>query len=417
MHLDEVSARTMTAPQVSPGPTRLWPWMVCLFLMGATGLSYLDRQALSVVAPVVRAELAIDNARLGLLLSAFFYSYALMQLAVGWILDRFNIRFTYGAFVALWSLAQIGCGLARDFAGLFTARLFLGGFEAAGQCGAARIIARIVGPRDRALANGIMMSGGSLGAAVAPVLMIWLANSIGWRSGFAILGAAGLVWATAWIAWFRPPVALMQARAGAGPLEAAAWGTVFRSQRFWACAGGAAFTIPIIHIASAWIPTYFVQTWNLPLSAGLGAYLFFIYMGLDFGFIGGGALVKLLANRGWTVPRARKAVMAASAALMLAAAAVPLAGSVRMAVVLVFLLNLGRASWGALFLAFNQDVAPARVGTIAGIMGCIGSLSGALMVWTVGIVSKASGFGTSFVMISVLAVLGTAAMLSTRWED
>jgi MFS transporter, ACS family, D-galactonate transporter len=151
----------------SQGTSTWWPWHVCFFLLLAVCLSYLDRQALSVVAPLVMREMNLDNAKLGLLLSAFFWSFALMHLVDGWALDRFNIRFTYGLCVALWSCAQILSGLFNSFAGLFTARLLLGTFETAGQTGAARVIARILPAKDRALANGIMMSGGSLGAMIA----------------------------------------------------------------------------------------------------------------------------------------------------------------------------------------------------------------------------------------------------------
>jgi sugar phosphate permease len=82
-------------------PAGSWPWKVCLFLLTATALIYLDRQALSVVTPLLRAELRLDNAQLGSLLAAFFWTYALMHIFVGWILDRFNIRITYGLFVGL----------------------------------------------------------------------------------------------------------------------------------------------------------------------------------------------------------------------------------------------------------------------------------------------------------------------------
>jgi ACS family hexuronate transporter-like MFS transporter len=181
--------------------------------------------------------------------------------------------------------------------------------------------------------------------------------------------------------------------------------------------GGAAFTIPIIHIASSWIPTYFVQAWELPLTATLGAYLFFIYIGRDLGFIGGGALVRFLANRGRTAARARKIVMGIAAVVMLAAAAVPLAGSVLLAVVLLFLLEMGRASWGAIFLAFNQDIAPGRVATMAGVMGCIGSLAGAALVTAIGFISESAGFNIPFVMIGGLVILGTASVMAARWED
>ncbi len=400
--------------------SRWWPWAVCLVLLTATALSYLDRQALSVVAPLVREELRLDNAQLGLLLSAFFYSYAGMHLVVGLILDRFNIRYVYALFVAGWSLAQVSAGLSRGFSSLFAARVFLGLFEAAAQPGAARIIARIVPAKDRVFANGIMMSGGSLGAMVAPLVMIWLANTIGWRAGFVILGSIGLLWAGFWVLWFRPPksdrppASNVSTRAAQQPEDR--WGVILRSPRFWACVVGAMFAIPILHISSSWVPTYFVQQWKMPLTGGLGVYLFLVYLGLDVGFIGGGAVVSLLVRRGLPVGRARKAVLVGSTALMLSAAGVPWAPSVPVAVALIFLLNAGRACYGANFLAFNQDIAPGRVGTIAGLMGAIGAFCGALLVWVIGVLSKASGFKLPFLMVGCLAVLGVIPLLLVRWD-
>src|SRR4051812_31168296 len=182
-----VLGETEISPAAAASVSGSWPWKVCVFLLFATGLSYLDRQALSIAAPLIRGELALDNAQLGVLLSAFLYSYSFMHLVVGWILDRFPLRVTYALFVTFWSLSQALAGLARGFGMLFSARLLLGGFEAAAQPGAARIIASILPQKDRSVANGLMMSGGSLGALIAPVLMIWLANTIGWRSGFAVL--------------------------------------------------------------------------------------------------------------------------------------------------------------------------------------------------------------------------------------
>lgn len=260
-----------------------------------------------------------------------------------------------------------------------------------------------------------MMSGGSLGAVIAPVLMIYLANTTGWRAGFLMLGAVGLLWAMLWIWWFRPPAEVLYPLRTAAPGERRAWSEILSYPGFWACVAGAACTIPIIHVASSWIPTYLSQRWNLPLGGALSTYLFVIYLGLDFGFLGGGALVRRWSRR-MGVMRSRKAVMALSAVLMLGAAAAPFTTSVSAAVACVFLLNLGRASWGAIFLAFNQDIAPGRVGTIAGVMGCVGSLMGALLVWGIGILSKASGFDVPFWTIGALAIAGTLPMLAVNWE-
>jgi MFS transporter, ACS family, hexuronate transporter len=396
-----------------------WKWKVCAFLTSATALSYLDRQSLSTVAPLVQQELRLSQAELGFLLSAFFWAYSLMHLGVGWFLDRLNIRFTYGAFVALWSVSQVASGFAGGLVSLAATRMTLGTFEAAGQPGAARIIARIVSGPDRTLANGLMMSGGSIGAMIAPILVIWLATTIGWRAGFIVLGCAGLAWAAAWVWWFRPGHEVLYGpRQGSTQLltEADQWRVIRRSPRFWACIAAAAFGVPILHVSASWVPTYFVQQWQLPISTGLGVYLFVIYLGLDIGFIGQGAIVRALAGLGWSMERSRKAVLGLSGALMLAAVLVPVAPSAGAAVLLVFLLNVGRAAWGAIFLSLNQDIAPARVATIAGIMGAVGAFSGASMIWAIGILSQRFGLELAFNLVGVCVVFGLLPLLLVRWE-
>lgn len=398
--------------------SRWWPWKVSIFLMGATALSYLDRQALNVVAPLIQQEMALDNAELGFLMSVFLYSYGAMHLFVGFFLDRFNIRLVYAAFVALWSLAQMTTGLARDFVSLCSARVGLGVFEAAGQPGAARIISRILPAKDRSFANGIMMSGGSLGALLAPVIMIALASTVGWRTGFVVLGGAGLVWALGWVLWFRPPAHVLKgpAKRNEEQTEADRWSVILRSPKFWACIAGAAFSIPIIHVVSAWTATYFVQQWSLEVNLRLGGYLFLTGLGRDLGFIAGGGAVTLLARKGFAVGRARKMVLVVSMLLMVGVGAVPWAPGVWVAVLLIMLLEVGRASYGANFLAFNQDIAPGRVGTIAGWMGAVGAFSGGLLVWAIGVISKGSGFTIPFLIIASLAVLGTVPLLVVDWE-
>jgi ACS family hexuronate transporter-like MFS transporter len=382
----------------------------------ATALSYLDRQALSIAAPLVRREMHLDNAQLGLLLSAFFYAYSAGHLIVGWALDRFPIRTTYAVFVGLWSVSQSLSGLAGGFGSLFAARMALGGFEAAAQPGAARIIAAALSQRDRSLANGIMMSGGSLGAILAPPFMIWLANVCGWRYGFLVIGAMGLVWSVSWLIWARLPVESSHPHHDLFDRRQEPWREILRSGRFWACTAGALFATPIIHISSSWIPTYFVQQWGLQLNAGFGLYLLIVYLGLDLGFLLGGASVSMLIRNGWSVVRSRKWVLVAATACMLAAVAVPFAPTPIWAVVLVFLLNFGRAAYGANYLAFNQEIAPHRVGTMAGIMGAIGAFSGAVLVWLVGILSQASGFRLPFLMVGALAVLGLLPILFVSWD-
>jgi MFS transporter, ACS family, hexuronate transporter len=409
----------MSAPPTEAAAAKghRWPWIVCVVLLFATLISYLDRQSFSVIAPVVRDELSLDNERLGVILSAFYLAYGIMHLFVGYFLDRYNIRWTYAAFVFLWSLAQMATGFARSFGTLYACRFGLGIFEAAGQTGAARIIARIIPKADRPLANGIMMSGGSLGAIIAPPLMIWLHHTIGWRLGFVVLGLVGLAWIVVWLIVFRPPP---EVAGGAAAVAAAAprepWSTVLRDRRFWACVGGAACGIPIIHVAGAWLPTYFVQTWGLGLRTDLALYLTVIYLAFDVSLIGSGLAISRAVRRGVPAGKARKRVLVVAGVLMGAAAGIFAAPSVGVAVGLMLLMNLGRAAFGSIFLSFNQEISPARVGTIAGIMGAIGSFAGSLLVYLIGQFSGSGGFGLPFVIIGSLGVLGTVSLLLVNWD-
>ena len=396
--------------------SRWWPWKVAIFLLGATCLSYFDRQAFNVVAPTVREELQLDNAQLGLLMSAFFYAYGAMHLFVGFFLDRFNIRFVYAIFVGLWSLAQMFTGFARSIWSLCTARIALGIFEAAGQPGAARILSRILPAKDRSFANGIMMSGGSLGYVLAPLVMMPLAERGIWRTGFVVVGFVGLAWAAAWLLWFRPSAEVLKPKPKTERVKADEWGVIFRSPKFWSCAIGAVFAIPIIHAVSAWTATYFNQAWGMEVNLRLGIYLVLTGVGRDLGFIAGGGAVSYLIKTGLAVGRARKTVLVASALLMASVAFVPLVPKMWMAIVIFMLLEVGRAAYGANFLAFNQDIAPGRVGSIAGWMGAIGAFSGGLLTWLIGVLSRGSGFSIPLVIVAIYAVLGTIPLLVVDWD-
>ena len=398
--------------------SKYWPWKVCIFLLFATLISYLDRQAFSFAGPVIQKELHLDNGELGTLLSAFFLAYGIMHFFIGWFLDRFNIRIVYAAFVSLWSIAQMITGLPKSFAGLFASRFSLGIFEASAQPGAARILSRMFDKKDRPLANGIMMSGGSLGAIIAPIVMVFLINHIGWRSGFIILGSVGILWAMLWLLWFKAPESVLKGTQGGKILmtKEDSWSFILRNSKFWACTLGALFTIPIIHITGAWLPTYFVQQWHMKLDVDLAIYLTLIYIGFDLSMIATGFIIRKLCGKGIEPGKARKYVLVAAAICMAFIGFISKSPTPLVAVAFAFLLNIGRAAFGSIFLSFNQEIASARVGTIAGIMGGIGALSGTFFVFLIGVISKSGGFKIPFIIISCLAIAGTIPMLLVNWD-
>ncbi len=399
-------------------PGKRWPWMVCIFLLFATALSYLDRNAFSVVAPVIQEEFMWDNATIGKVLSSFFIAYGLMHLVVGFILDNTNIRYTYGFFVFFWSLSQMLTSLATGFKSLFMLRFSLGLFEAAGHPGGMRIISRIIPDRDRTLANSILISGGSLGALIAPPLMISLNNTVGWRYGFVILGGLGVVWAVAWMVWFRPSEEILTGKRGGKRIleDADKWRVILGNPRFWSCALGALLVIPIIHVTYSWVAIYFVQVWDMQLKVDLAGYLLVIALGFEAALYVSGFLVSFLSRSGMSTGVARKYVLVGAALFMLPVAFITYSSTVLMAVAFLFCLNFGRAAFNPVFYSFIQEIAPQRVGTIGGIMGAIGAFSGSLLIYLFGLISRDNDFQTPFILISVISVLGIVPLLLVNWD-
>ncbi len=403
--------------EVLQDKSRSWPWKVSIFLLFATLISYLDRQAFSFAGPAIQHELKLDNEQLGTLFSAFFLAYGVMHFFIGRFLDRFNIRIVYASFVSLWSVAQIFTGLPKAFAGLFACRFSLGIFEASAQPGAARILSRLFDKKDRTLANGIMMSGGSLGAIVAPIVMVFFINKVGWRIGFMILGSIGILWTLLWLLWFKAPETILKGTHSGVKImtKEDSWNYILRNPKFWVCVSGALFTIPIIHITGAWLPTYFVQQWNMKLNVDLAVYLTLIYIGFDLSMIGTGFIIRKLCGK-MEPGEARKYVLVFAGLCMAVIGFISKSPSPIMAVGFAFLLNVGRAAFGSIFLSFNQEIAFARVGTIAGIMGGIGALSGTFFVYLIGVISKSGSFTVPFIIVSCLAMAGTIPMLIVNWD-
>src|SRR3954453_16291606 len=189
----------MRSEQVSGGsPRGISPYLVTLLAL-AMFLNYTDRGSLSIVAPVLKSQLGISNAAMGMLLSAFFWSYALAQPAAGWVAQRFAPRTVLAAATALWSLATFACGLATGLAMLFVLRMLLGLAESVIFPTNARIFAEHAAEHQRGRCNSAMSIGHSMGPTVGTLVGAMILISYGWRAVFFALGALSLLWLVPWL--------------------------------------------------------------------------------------------------------------------------------------------------------------------------------------------------------------------------
>ena len=391
-------------------------WILCLLLFLATTLNYLDRQTLSILAPLLQAELKLDNVALGWLFSVFYYSYTFAQFAAGGLLDRSHLRWAYGFGVLLWSLSAGLTALATGFGSLIFFRLLLGVTESVNWPAAMRIVARALPPEERSLGNGIFTSGTSVGALIAPGLILGIAHSLGWRYGFVVVASFGAIWFLLWIAFTRrkdlAPIWQPEPRTGGAPTSGQAYRDILRSSRFWKVFAVTILVNPCLYFNVNWLPTYFVQARGLKPGVDLGYILTLIYLGLDLGYLFSGAGVLVLAKRGVALRSARTAVFTVATVALASCALVPFAPALHQAVALLVVANFGAGAWIAMYLTMAQEVSERHVSTAAGLLGGSGSLAGALAMWAVGHVTQSSGFVLPMLAVGVASLAALIAGLA-----
>lgn len=168
-------------------------------MFASTALNYMDRQAVAVVGDKITGEFRIRFEDLGWIIAAFQISYALFQVPAGFLVDRWNVRWTYAGAVIWWSAAAIAVAMAPTLGVLMACRAVLGLGESFNWPCALRVTSRVLPPADRSLGNGIFNSGAAVGAVVTPLVVTPLTLVYGWRVAFAAIGAVGFVWVAVWL--------------------------------------------------------------------------------------------------------------------------------------------------------------------------------------------------------------------------
>src|SRR3954462_7339491 len=176
-----------------------------VLLIAGGALNYVDRATLSVANKLIQEELGIPVGRMGLLLSAFLWAYAIAQLPVGGLIDRYGPRKLLGLGLFVWSVAQAASGFVNSFRSFMSARFALGVGEAPLFPGGARVVRDWFGVRERGFATGLLQSASSLGNFIAVPLLTYLMLTLSWRWMFLIVGAAGVVLAIIWWSIRRDP--------------------------------------------------------------------------------------------------------------------------------------------------------------------------------------------------------------------
>src|SRR5215216_4235795 len=168
-------------------------------------INYLDRSNLSITAPAMRSELGFDTARMGVILSAFGWTYALCQIPGGWLVDRVAPRPLYATLILLWSAATILLGFTCSAAGLVLVRMLIGALEAPSYPINNRVVTTWFPEGERATAIGFYTSGQFVGLAFLTPVLVWIQTRFGWHMVFVATGMLGIVWGLVWYLVYRQP--------------------------------------------------------------------------------------------------------------------------------------------------------------------------------------------------------------------
>jgi sugar phosphate permease len=290
---------------------------IALGLLVVTGvINYLDRSTLSIATGQIRKDLGLSVSEMGILLSAFSWSYAFAQLPTGALVDKVGPRILLAVGLAVWSVAQAIGGAVSSLRQFIVTRVLLGIGEAPQFPTGARVVSNWYNERDRGLPTGLFNSAASLGPALAPPLLTALMQSLGWRWMFYVMGGAGLVAALAWYIIYRDPEAaglssaeLESLRNGETrskrQMSFAQWIDLFRHQTTWGMTVGFGGALYLVWLYLTWLPGYLEMEHHMTtIKVGLAASVPFIFG--FFGSLAGGALSDFLASRGHSPIRSCK---------------------------------------------------------------------------------------------------------------
>jgi len=382
-------------------------WWIAALLFFAGLINYFDRTIVSVALPAIAADLHLGPARMGVLLSAFFWSYALMKVPIGWLSDRVNLRWLYAACFALWSLTCGFTGFAASLGVLLVLRVLLGIGESIYLPGGMKLVSILFLPKDRGLASGLVNCGTRAGLAFGAPLIAAVVVTFGWKNAFFILGFTALVWLIPWIAVL--PHGANTAEYGEPGAAKATWGRLDRN-----LLGMSVTNIGYgyyFYLMVTWLPTYLVQARHLSLQTA-AAYAVVPYVTFALSEPVGGWLADRLIAIGWDETSARKAVVTAAFLTSILLIPAGLVAATNSAVLLLGGASLVGLSSGNLY-ALVQRISYGRdVGFSIGVFNLAGNLSGVVAPLVTGVIIAQTG---SYFPAFVVAVAILLAVLPAYW--
>lgn len=387
-------------------------WLIVFLLFIATGLSFLDRQVLSIAIIKIQQEFHITDVQYGMVNTSFLISYALMFTLGGWLIDRVGGKLGLAISVGVWSVANSLHAVMNSFTQLLTFRFFLGMGEGGCFPGAAWTVYRWFDKEERALANGIAIGGSAIGAVVAPPLTIWLSTNYGWRGGFLIPGLLGIAWVIVWLLtpWKKENMAETP-QLEPGPQETISLLELLKKRPTWVFIIIRFLLDPVFYFMMFWIPKYLSSVRNVSFDQ-IGKLFWIPFLALGIANILGGWFSGQLIAHQYTINKARKTVMGIAAVLTLSAPAISWVSSVEVAVALMAVFMFAHGFWITNYITSISDMFGQKAtSTVVGLSGTAGAVSSLLLNPLMGVVIQRYSYTPLWIASGLLYPLAFVLLL------
>jgi ACS family hexuronate transporter-like MFS transporter len=400
-------------------------WVIAGLLFIATGLSFLDRQVLSMLILKIQPEIKITEVEYGWINTFFLISYAIMFTLGGLFIDRFGTRIGLAVSVGIWSLSTAFHSLAQNIWHLGIARFFLGAGEGGCFPGAAKGVTEWFPHKNKALAMGIAIGGASFGAVIAPPVTVWLNNHTGWRGTFLAIGIFGLLWVATWMIFFNKPGKSRLITAGElADIEkehpqvreesktSIPLGIILKTKEAWGLIMIRFMLDPVFYFIMFWIPKYLSQERNVSFER-IGKLFWIPFFALGISNIFGGWFSDRLIRSGVSVNAARKSVMGIAAALTMAAPLTTVVSDEVSAIMIISLIMFAHGFWITNYITTTGELFGRYTSTVVGLSGSAGAISGLILNPVIGKVIEAYSYAPVWVLAGLMYPAGFIILLLT----
>jgi MFS transporter, ACS family, hexuronate transporter len=398
-------------------------WVIIGLVFLATLINYIDRLTVSVLAPVITADLHLSNLQYASLGTWFLLAYTISQGLSGRIYDRIGTRRGFALSITVWSVAAMLHAMARGLGSLSVFRFLLGLGEAGNWPGAAKTVAEWFPVRERAFGMAIFNSGAALGSVIAPPLIVWLQLVYGWQATFLITGTLGFLWLALWLAVYQTPAKhrwlskqehqlIRDGQVEASERKAApSWRELLRYRQVWALVLGRLLVDPVWWLYITWLPLFLNRVHGFDLKK-IGLFAWVPYVAADAGSLLGGFTSGWLIKRGWSVNAARRATIIFAALLMPAGILAARTPDPMLALALIAVVLFGFQFWINNVQTLPSDFFPdSTVASVAGLGGVGAGIGSMLFTLGTGWVVDHFSYTPVLTAAGLLAPLGTLVLL------